>query len=497
MHKLRHLLALLLCGLCNCASQAQSALPEVVRAALSKAQIPESSFSALLLPLSGDKARLQHLADQPRAPGSTMKLLTTVAALDELGPTFRWHTQVLAPHDPAGPTLHGPLYLRGGGDPNLGWQRLQLMLRTLRAQGVRHLRGDIVLDRSYFSPARPDLNVPQFDESPDAYYNVIPDALLLESNLLDLGLRSDARRVTAQLRTPLLGVQLRSRQTLVDGDCGDWEDGWQQPQVRQGRGGTLQLTLQGTFPRHCAVRTSSNVIERNAFFEHVTRALWRELGGSWRGHVRDGLVPPDAKLLFEQASDTLADTVKLVNKRSDNAMARTLYLTLGALNAAPAGKTFANSFEAADSRLRGWMQAQGIATEGLVLDNGSGLSRSERISARQLAQVLQAGVRSLWFAEFATSLPIAGLDGTMRRRLKDTPAAMQARIKTGTLRDAVSVAGYVLDADSRDWIVVGIVNTPKGKDGRAALDALIAWAAEQKAPVPPHRAEEPTNRKLP
>jgi D-alanyl-D-alanine carboxypeptidase/D-alanyl-D-alanine-endopeptidase (penicillin-binding protein 4) len=429
----------------------------------------------VVLPLSGGNARLSHGADQSMASASTMKLLTTVIALDELGPTFRWHTQFLAQHAVQRATLRGPLYLRGGGDPNLTWQTLQLMLRDLRAQGVRHLRGDILLDRSYFAPARPDLGVTQFDESPDAYYNVIPDALLLSSNLLELDLRSDARKLTATLRTPLAGVQLHTRQTLVDADCKDWDDGWLIPELRQDKRGTLHVTLLGSFPRNCTVSASSNVLVRNVFVERSLRVLWRELGGTWVGSVRDGATPVDAQILVEQSSDTLADIVMRVNKKSDNAMARTLFLTLGAEYARKSH--FANHLEAAQARIGDWLARHAIASTGLVLDNGSGLSRSERITPRQLAQVLQTSAASLWSAELATSLPIAALDGSMRRRLKDTPAALRSRIKTGTLRDAASVAGYVVDASGKAWIVVGIVNDPDAKRGRAALDALIVWAA--------------------
>ncbi len=457
-------------------ANAQSALPDSVRAALAQAQLPESSLAVLVLPLSGTSARLSHGADQALAPASTMKLLTTVIALEDLGPTFRWRTQLLAQRSAQGATLHGPLYLRGGGDPNLTWQGLQLMLRALRAQGVRQLRGDIVLDRSYFAPERPDLGAPQFDESPDAYYNVIPDALLLSSNLLDLDLRSDAHLLTPTLRTPLADVQLHSRQTLIDADCKSWDEGWLMPELRQDKRGTVHITLLGTFPKNCSASTSSNLLVRNLFIERALRALWRELGGSWVGQVRDGVAPVDAKILVEKISDTLADTVKRVNKKSDNAMARALFLTLGAEYAAKGG--YANHLDAAQGRIRDWLARHGIDAAALVLENGSGLSRSERITPRQLAQVLQASVSGLWSPELATSLPIAALDGSMRRRLKDTPAALRARIKTGTLRDATAVAGYVMDTSGTSWIVVGIVNSPDAKRGRAALDALIVWAAE-------------------
>ena len=477
--RLHKFVALALCWASALCAQAQTELPEAVQAALTQAQLPASALSAMVLPVGAGPARLSRGADQVLAPASTMKLLTTVVALDELGPTFRWRTQLLAQRAVTGSTLRGTLYLRGGGDPNLTWQKLQLMLRALRAQGVRHLRGDILLDRSYFAPERPDLGVAQFDESPDAYYNVVPDALLLSSNLLEMDLRSDASKINVQLRTPLDGVQLHSRQTLIDADCKSWDDGWLTPELHQDKRGILHVTLLGSFPRNCAISTRSNVLERKLFIEHSLHALWRELGGSWIGSVRDGLTPTDAQLLVEQSSDTLADIVKQVNKRSDNAMARTLFLTLGAEYARK--NLYPNHQEAAQARIRDWLARQGIDHTGLVLDNGSGLSRSERITPQQLALVLQTSAANLWSAELVTSLPIAALDGSMRRRLEDTPAALRSRIKTGSLRDVAAIAGYVRDVNGKDWIIVAIINAPDAKRGRAALDALIVWAASTPA----------------
>lgn len=456
------------------AAWAQADLPDTVRAALRDADLPETAMAAVVLPLHGSSARLAHRADQAMAPASTIKLLTTAVALDELGPTFRWHTQLWAAQAPSGSRLRGPIYLRGGGDPNLTWQRLQMLLRELRAQGVRHWRGDLVLDRSYFLPQRPDIGLAPFDESPDAYYNVIPDALLLHSNLLELRLQSDAQRVQVQLRTPIQGVRVRSQITLIDGDCKHWDDGWLPPDVQADRGGSLLLTLQGRFVRNCKVDTSTNVLDRNQYIARVWQALWQELGGSWSGTVREGTTPATAQLLVDSSSESLADVVKIVNKRSDNSMARVLYLTLGAEYARRS--EYPDHFAAARARVDDWLQRQGVSTRGLVLDNGSGLSRLERIAPQQLAQVLQAAARGPWLAEQTTGMPIVGVDGAMRRRLQGT-AAQYARIKTGSLRDSAAVAGYVRDARGQTWVVVATINHADARRGRNALDNLIEWAA--------------------
>ena len=456
-------------------SQAQTTLPDEVRAVLQAVNVPETSFSALVVPAGGGAARLAHLEAQPRSPASTMKLVTTLVALEELGPNFRWNTQLFTTGTPRWGMLRGTLYLQGGGDPNLSWDSLRGMLRSLRAQGVRHIRGDLVLDRNYFKPARPDLGVPQFDETPTAYYNVIPDALLLGSNMLNLTLESDARGTSVVVTPPLQGLRVLAGQTLVDADCKEWDDDTLTASLEPKAGGKTLLRLGGPFPKNCKSSTGLNVIDRNVYIEQFVRSFWSELGGTWQGKVQDGSTPAEAKLLVARQSDTLGNIVKLINKPSDNAMTRSLFMTLGETRKTT--PRLERSSDNAVAVVNEWFDRKGLARGRLVLDNGSGLSRSERISATEMAGLLQAGLQSNWYPEFAASLPIAGLDGTMRRRFKDSPLVGKIRVKTGTLRDTAAVAGYVRDVQGKDWVVVAFINDDNSKLGRPALDALIEWVA--------------------
>lgn len=465
------------------ATQAQGTLPEEVSAALHAAQLDTSSLSALVMPIQGGTPRLAHFEQRAMAPASTMKLVTSLVALEELGPVFRWRTQLLSQSDIKGSTLRGPLYLRGGGDPNLSWDSLRALFRSLRSQGVRRLEGDLILDRSYFQPTRPDVGAPPFDETPDAYYNVIPDALLLNGNLIEFALESDQGKSVVRTQPPLDRVRFDAKLSLNDSQCEAWDDDWDKPRVERQANGSTVLLLRGAFPRNCKTTTRLSLLERNVYIERFLRAFWKELGGSWRGQARDGLTPADARLLFERNSSTLAEAIRPVNKASDNAMTRTLYLTLGTL--LPTEGRSDNAFQNAETAVKAWFAKRGIADDGLVLENGSGLSRLERISARQLAALLQAGARSNWYAEYASSLPIVAIDGTMRKRLLQSAAAGRARIKTGSLKDVAAVAGYVRGQAGQDWIVVGIVNHPQAKKGRPALDALINWVANGSgAPAP-------------
>jgi D-alanyl-D-alanine carboxypeptidase/D-alanyl-D-alanine-endopeptidase (penicillin-binding protein 4) len=469
-------------------SRAASAqLPPQVVQLMTASAIPEDAIGVLVL--RGDDMLVSHLAERPMQPASTMKLVTTLVGLEQLGPIFRGRTELRSAGVQAGDTLTGDLALRGGADADLTGEVLQNMLQALRNQGVRKIDGRLVLDRQLFNPARADLGQPPFDESPDAYYNVVPDALLVNKNMLLLDMRSNGNRVQLNAQPPLDRVTIQSGMTLIDAPCARWEDGWKQPAVLHEAGGAIRILLQGTFPKNCIASDSINVLDRQDYVDRLFRAIWKKLGGVFDGPTVDGATAPDARLLAEHVARALPEVVRDINKPSDNALARTLFLSLGSLEA----DAFYGSHPMAgggpsalraDLVVRDWMRRHGIDDAGLVIENGSGLSRTEKISPAQMAGLLNAGLRSKWAPEFLASLPIVGVDGTMRRRLKDSPAAERARMKTGTLRNVTAVAGYVPDAKGQQCVVVAMINTERSTEakGRAVLDALVDWVARSSAP---------------
>ena len=464
---------------------AQAQLPEPVAAALRTTTIPADALSVLVL--RGDQTVLSHLADHPLQPASTMKLVTTLIGLEQLGPIFRGRTELRTDAQQQGEVLEGDLYLRGGADMDLSTETLTAMLRALRLQGIRTIAGRLVVDRQLFNPARPDLGAAQFDEYPEAYYNVVPDALLVNKNMLQLDMRSTdgSGRVKVTPQPALQGVTADTDMKLVDVDCAKWEDGWKTPEAVSQADGGIKVMLHGTFPRNCAATYSINVIDRQEYLDRLLRQAWTGLGGRIDGATVEATTPATTRLLAEHVSRPLPELVRDTNKPSDNALARTIFLSLGALEAdpqfgsRPQAGTAVTTFSRTDAAIRTWMRGHGIDDTGLVLDNGSGLSRTERISPVQMAGVLRAGLRSDWAPEFLASMPIVAVDGTMRRRLHGSPAAGRARMKTGTLNNVVAIAGYVPDAQGRQCVLVAMVNSSLVSNGRGrvVLDALVDWVA--------------------
>jgi D-alanyl-D-alanine carboxypeptidase/D-alanyl-D-alanine-endopeptidase (penicillin-binding protein 4) len=447
-------------------------------AGLREAQIPEDAVGLVVLRLSDGAPVLAHREKESMQPASTLKLLTSLVALETLGPAYRARTHLRVAGEIVDGVVKGDLVLQGGGDVDFDWMSLERMLDSLRLRGVREIAGDVILDLSRFQPARTDVGLPPFDEEPEFRYNVIPDALLLNAYLLRIDMVS-RDKVVAMKATPALdGVSLLSEFDLVDRPCDDWEDGWKTPVVTRDRQDRVTIRLRGEFPRDCSATTEINVIDRVEYADRLVRALWSRMGGKLGGRVREGKGPAESKEIAEHLSRPLAEIMRDINKRSDNPITRVVYLTLGMSGASEAAARTADRSELV---VHAWLAKHGVDPAGLLLDNGSGLSRTERIRPDQLAAVLKAGASSRWAPEFVSTLPIVGIDGAMRNRLKDSAATARARIKTGTLRNVSAVAGYVDDSKGRTHIVVAMINHDKAvrKVARPILDTLLDWVARQ------------------
>ena len=460
-------LALLAAGL---PAPAPAQLPDPVARALAQAGIPESAAGFYVHEIGAREPQLAAGAERALNPASSIKLLTTYAALELLGPAYTWITEAYASGPLKEEVLQGDLVIRGRGDPKLTLENFWLLLRELRARGVRDIRGDLVLDRSFFNSETYDPS--RFDDQPTRPYNTGPDALLVNFKALQLQFipDSDARSIRIVAQPVLPQVQIVNNLTLDGrGACGDWVGKLKLD--AQGNATTARLAFNGVFPASCGERARNfSVLGHAQYTLSLFRELWREQGGTFGGGVRDGTAGADARLIATLKSPSLSEVVRDINKYSNNVMARQLYLTLGAVGAgAPA------SGDKTVRVIRQWLSGKGLSFPELVLENGSGLSRVERISAGSLGQLLLTAFRSAVMPELIASLPVAAVDGTMRKRLSGADVAGQAHIKTGSLTGVRSIAGYVLDGQGRRWVVVFIVNHANAGNAQPVQDALLKW----------------------
>jgi D-alanyl-D-alanine carboxypeptidase/D-alanyl-D-alanine-endopeptidase (penicillin-binding protein 4) len=440
------------------ADAARAAPPEMVAKGLREARVPQGSVSILVQEVGARRPSLALNAGTPRNPGSVMKLFTTYAALELLGPAYRWKTEAYRDGE--------DLYLKGYGDPKLNHESFWMLLRNVRGRGLRELRGDIVLDRSYFGPVAPEL----IDNEIFRPYNVTPDALLVNFKSIRFVFYPEDAKVRLYVEPHLPGLEVVNSLKISDGAC---------PEGRAFRD-LIQASFQsappraaftGFYPVVCGERDLHVALHHpEDYVAGMIRVLWAEMGGTWSGRLREGLVSPDATLIYTHESEPLAEIVRDINKFSNNVMARQLYLTLGAeLGGAPAQP------QAAARAISQWMLFKGIDSEDFTIENGSGLSRHESARATTLMALLQAAWKSPVMPELMASLPVVAADGTMRKRLHGEAVAGNAHIKTGLLSDTRALGGYVLDRGGRRHAVVMIANHPNAPQAEAAFDALLQW----------------------
>jgi D-alanyl-D-alanine carboxypeptidase/D-alanyl-D-alanine-endopeptidase (penicillin-binding protein 4) len=442
-------------------------LPEPVAAELRAARVPLNALAVTLVPLSGSGITMAINENQPMNPASTMKIATTLAGLDLLGPQYVWRTEALAIAPLRQGVLEGDLWLRGSGDPRLVVEELWLLVQRIRGAGVRDIRGDLVLDRAAFDPIPHDPGA--FDGEALRPYNAGPDGLLLNYKAVSFHFVPDpeSRQVRVYALPALAGMTVPPTIKAVDGPCNDWR-----ARVSGDFADPMRPHFRGTFPLSCGDKVwHVNLLTPVQYAQGLFRGLWEASGGTWRGRARDGVAPADARRIAAHESRPLAEVIRDINKYSNNVMARQLFLTIGA----EATKQPAN-MERAQRAVGDWLVSKGLDRREFVLENGAGLSRVERLTSAGLARLLVTAFNSPLMPELMSSLPIVGVDGTMRKRVG---AAGSAHIKTGLLADSRAIAGYVLAASGRRYAIVAIVNHANAGATQGALDALLAFVYTQ------------------
>lgn len=446
-------------------------LPEVVSKTMRDYRIPSNSVSLYVHRIGDEEPLLHWLADKPRNPASTIKLLTTFAALELLGPAYSWKTDVYIDSPLLRDAINGDLYLKGYGDPYLVSEQFWRLLREVRNRGLKTINGDLVLDDSYFETAKTD--PADFDGRPTRAYNVSPSALLLNFQSVNFLFKPSAGGDTIDVvADPDPGIRIRNRLRPVKGHCLNWKH-----RMRMDLSASDSVSFSGRYARECGEKNMYRVVaDADQYVYGVFSNLWHELGGLFSGKYKKAAVPEHARLFYRKSSRPLPDIIRAINKYSNNVMTRQLLLTLAAEHAGPPG-----TVEKGVAVIRDWLKQRGLDEEGLVLDNGAGLSRDTRITAGHMGRILLAAYHSPRMPELMASLPIAGTDGTMAERFEDSPLAGRVHVKTGLLDDVRGLAGYVLDRDQKRWVVV-IQHNHAGAPflaGKQLQQAVLDWVLSQ------------------
>ena len=449
-------------------SLAAQPMPNEVQRAWQKTGLPASALSMVIEEVNGDRISAVG-SGELKNPASVMKLLTTWTALSELGPDFVWQTALLSDKDATidnQGVLSGPVYLRPGGDPLFLLEDLWRLLRELRLRGIEQI-SDIVVDRSRFGNVAIDTWA--FDGQGDRPYNASPDVFMVGFGAVRVVVTPevDKQRWRAFVDPPVAGVTIDNNVQYVTGPC---RRGPQVAIKTVPAADQVAFQLSGKATGTCGEFDFYRVaLSQSDFAARALKAMWTELGGQMTGSVRSGPVPSDAVPLAAHRSPPVAEVIRIINKSSNNVMTRVLLLTL----AAESGERPASVAGGAEVVLR-TLRLQGINVDGMLIENGSGLARSSQVSADQVARMLQIAWQSPAMPEFVSSMSVLGTDGTLRRRLRGDTRGY-AHMKTGALRDARAIAGYVLSATGKRYVFVSLVNDPQAYKARNFENEVIEW----------------------
>ncbi len=388
-------------------------------------------------------------------PASTMKVITSGAALRNLGPAFRFSTEVLYDGKLGDDgVLHGNLYVRGGGDPTLVIEKLWKLVLDTKLEGVREVKGNVYFDDSHFDN---DSGIPGWNKKVDvengpSYFPPL-GALSLNFNTVAIvvgpgsGVGVPAR---VELETESAVLHVRNDAVTVSSGAGRWIK-----LEREVVGSEVTYRISGAIPLSSESRRYyRTVADSTAYFTGAFAALCKELGIRVRGHFLSGGIPETARSLVTLSSPPLAAILMDMNKFSNNFMSEQILKALGAQVVGEPGTT-----EKGIQVVRKYLADLGIPEDQYQLVNGSGLSREARVRTEHLTAVLLDMYHDLRVgAEFRSSLSIGGTDGTLRSRFRGDDEPGRLRGKTGSLNGVHCLAGYVEAADHRVYAFAFMVN---------------------------------------
>lgn len=451
--------------------QVNAELPPTVAGALKNAGIPQQNVAVYVQAVDESEPILNHNGDKSLNPASVMKLVTTNAALELLSPTYRWKTEVYRDGPVINGVLNGNLIFKGYGDPSFKAQEFWRLLMSLQQAGIKEVRGDVILDKVFFAKNISNRN--NFDDEIWRAYNAEPSAFLVNGRNTSFKFFVIDGLVKVKQEFELPEVQIINNLTVMDAECGAWRSRFSYVVLPKKNG--VSVTFNGTFSPSCGERYFElSVLDDEKYAFYTFRKLWRELGGKFSGVLKTQETAVTSIKVIEQLSEPLGYVVRDINKWSNNLMAKQLLLTLAAeTNGVPATEAKGSL------AVKTWLASKGMKFDELVIENGSGLSRIERISAEHLGQMLVSAYRGAVMPEFIASMPILSQDGTVMGRLREGAANGRAHLKTGSLDGVSAIAGYVLDANHHRHVMVMMVNHSNAAASRNAQDALIEWVHQQ------------------
>jgi D-alanyl-D-alanine carboxypeptidase/D-alanyl-D-alanine-endopeptidase (penicillin-binding protein 4) len=445
------------------------ALPHAINEKIRKSGISKKDISIYIKEAgAGGKVVASLNAEKTRTPASVIKVLSTYAAVLKLGFDYRWQTKFYTRGslESSNGTLNGDLIIKGFGDPTLHSNDLGKIVSYIRAEGIRRITGNIIIDRSYFDVGNKDSS--GFDENPYSAYNAMPDAMMFNERISTVCVTPNKKSVTKKYTDH--SYQLINNLQYVNKSC---RGKYSWPRVKIDKStSTPKVILKGKISKRCGKRNICKVLTKPyKSFYYALKAKMQEEGIRVSGTLKLRKVPSDATELFTYYSDSLEKIISKTAKKSNNLYARHLLLLLGAKTyGAPA------TLQKGRDAIVKILDAKGALGTGVLrIDNGSGLSRVAKMNAKLLATMYD-NAYDRYGQRWMNTLSVAGVDGTIKRRFRGTVVRKRAWMKTGTLRRVKNIGGYVKNRAGKRYTAVILVNSTKARYRGAKLqNEIIKW----------------------
>ncbi len=446
-------------------------IPDDLAQEISDIPLNKSNYSIFIQEINSDYPLASWQSHVVRKPASVIKLLTTYSSVLNLGFDYRWETKFYYTGKIRNGVLRGDLYVKASGDSTLSTKDLDDIVAQVRANGIRKIQGNIVIDRTLFSV--PSRNNSGFDRNIYSPYNAMPDAIMFNKRKSTFCITPHSKRAKIVKKVPDNSYKIVNKLHMVGGSCRRGRS-WPRVRIKTNSSAHSTVFLTGKLSKRCGKRTICKVISmpHRAFYYALKEKLL-DKGIKVTGTLKLKKVPKKAKYIFSHYSEPLESVISTLAKKSDNLMARQLFLTLGATSFSPPS-TLYKSRKAVENTLGKYH----ILEKGTRVENGSGLSRSARITAKSLANLLKHAYIH-YGQRWMNTLSIAGIDGTIHNRFKYSSVFGRAWMKTGTIKGVKNIAGYVEGASGQRYVVVVLVNDRHAHAYGAKLaNRVIEWVAD-------------------
>ena len=441
-------------------------LPQSINDMIVKDKIAPSNLSILIKDSSTNTTLASLNPEISRTPASVAKIATTYAALLEFGADFKWPTQIYYTGKLKSGILNGDIVVKAYGDPTLRAKDVKEFANKIASYGIRKITGNLVIDRSFFKNSTKISS--GFDKNYVSEYNAMPDALMYNDHLSTIKITPTAKGVKAFTAYGDRGFKLVNKIKPVKAACRG-KNSW--PSVKFIKdNGVVDVYLSGNLSTRCRTITLNRVLSKPyVSFYYSFGSYLKKAGVQFGGSLVLNKTPKSAKLMFTHYSKTLLQVVAKTLKMSNNLYARHIFLILGAKRYG-----YPATEEKSQRAVKDILGSRGLLESSDHLVNGCGLSRESKLKVTSAVKIMDDAYKTFG-DRWLQALSIAGVDGTINKRFKHTVVKNRAFMKTGTLKKAKNIAGFVRSKSGRLYNVAIFYNGSKIWLGRDIQNKIITW----------------------